>query len=138
VRGLPSTTITTPGRTARMFVAIVWYSSASTLIVLMPRSASSSTSGTGINVMGQIGAGIMRDTIKLSNGTSGMDTDVVAQGPLLIGGGVGYIKPLSGSLSLVADASAIAGIAVTSSLGSAPKLTSGLTTDLSLGLLVGF
>src|SRR5690606_28682512 len=46
-----------------------------------------SSSGDGLRVMGQIGAGILRNTIKLDNHEPGMDTDIVAQGPLLVGGG---------------------------------------------------
>ena len=66
------------------------------------------------------------------------DTDIVAQGPLLLGGGVGFTKHLSGNIAFLADLSAIAGIAVVNHLGSAPALNSGVTADLSLGLAVGF
>lgn len=96
-----------------------------------------SPTGEGIRVMGQIGAGIMRNTIKLDNSMPGMDTDIVAQGPLLIGGGIGYTKRMSGSMSFVADLSALAGIAVTDSLGSAPKLNNGFGADLSIGIQLG-
>jgi hypothetical protein len=97
-----------------------------------------SPTGEGLRVMGQIGAGILRNTIKLDNAQAGMDTDIVAQGPLLIGGGVGFTKNLSGSVAFIADLSALAGIAVVDHLGSAPKLNSGLSADLSLGLQLGF
>jgi len=88
--------------------------------------------------MGQVGAGILRNTIKLDNAQAGMDTDIVAQGPLLVGGGVGFTKNLSGNVAFIADLSALAGIAVVDHLGSAPKLNSGLSADLSLGLQLGF
>ncbi len=94
-------------------------------------------SGEGIRVMGQVGAGIIRNTIKLQSQSGGMDTDIVAQGPLLIGGGVGYMKKLNNVLAFVADFSALAGIAVTKSVGTS-VLNSGLTADLSLGLALGF
>lgn len=93
--------------------------------------------GDGIRVMGQIGAGILRNTIKLDNSMPGMDTDVVAQGPLLVGGGIGYAKHLSSSLAFTADFSALAGIAVTDHLGSAPKLNNGVGADLSIGFQLG-
>lgn len=93
--------------------------------------------GEGVRVMGQIGGGFLRNTIKLEGETMGMDTDIVAQGPLLLGGGVGYTKKLGGSVSFVADLSILAGIAVISELdGSA--LNSGISSDISLGFAVGF
>src|SRR5213075_1273646 len=95
-------------------------------------------SGEGVRVIGQLGAGILRNTIKLNNVTDGMDTDIVAQGPLLLGGGVGYTRRISGNIALVADLSALAAIAVVKQLGSAPSLNSGISADLSIGLAVGF
>ncbi|HUJ57132.1 MAG TPA: tetratricopeptide repeat protein [Kofleriaceae bacterium] len=97
-----------------------------------------SETGEGVHVMGQVGAGILRNTVKLSNSMPGQDTDVVAQGPLLVGAGVGYTKWLSPKLAFVADLSALAAIAVTKSLGSAPLLNSGAAADLSLGFALGF
>jgi hypothetical protein len=94
--------------------------------------------GDGVRVMGQIGVGILRNTIKLDMATNGMDTDVVAQGPLLVGAGVGYTKNLSENVAFLADLSALAGIAVVNSFGSAPKLNSGVGADLSLGLQLAF
>jgi hypothetical protein len=95
-------------------------------------------SGQGVHVMGQIGAGILRNTIKIDNPMMGMDTDIVAQGPLLVGGGVGLTKNLSSNIAFIADLSALAGIAVVDHLGSAPKLNNGFSVDLSLGLALGF
>src|SRR5262249_40383801 len=95
-------------------------------------------SGEGLRVMGQLGAGVMRNTIKLDNSEPGMDTDVVAQGPLLIGGGAGFTKRLSGNVSVIADLSVLVGLAVVSSIGPAPVLNSGFGADLSVGLEVGF
>lgn len=94
--------------------------------------------GEGLRVMGQLGAGILRNTIKLNNAEAGMDTDIVAQGPLLVGAGVGYTKLLTGKLAFIADFSALGAIAVVSDLGSAPNLNSGIAADLSLGFAVGF
>jgi hypothetical protein len=97
-----------------------------------------SPSGEGLRVIGQVGAGILRNTIKLSDASDGMDTDIVAQGPLLIGGGVGYTRRLAGNVALVADLSALAAIAVVKNLGSAPNLNSGISADLSVGVAGGF
>jgi len=94
--------------------------------------------GQGLRVMGQVGVGILRDTVKIDNAMNGMDTDIVAQGPLLVGGGAGYTKALSGNISFMADLSVLAGIAVTSSALSSPMLNTGVGADLSLGLQLGF
>ena len=96
-----------------------------------------SRSGEGIRVMAQVGGGVMRNTIKLKGQPSGMDTDIVGQGPLLIGAGVGYTKKLGGAVSFVADVSALGGIAVTSKVGGL-KVNNGIGADLSLGLALGF
>jgi hypothetical protein len=96
-----------------------------------------SASGEGVRVMGQIGGGVMRNTIKLEMQPGGGDTDIVAQGPLLIGAGIGFKKSLSGNLAFVADLSALAGIAVVDKLGTA-KLNTGIGGDVTLGLAVGF
>jgi hypothetical protein len=96
-----------------------------------------SESGEGVRVMGQIGGGVMRNTIKLTTNTPGMDTDIVAQGPLLVGAGVGFIKKLGGKVAFVADLSALAGIAIVDKIGTT-KVNSGIGADLSLGLAVGF
>jgi hypothetical protein len=97
-----------------------------------------SPTGQGLHVMGQAGAGILRNTIKIDNPMMGMDTDIVAQGPLLVGGGIGLTKNLSGNIAFLAELSALAGIAVVDHMGSAPKLNNGFSADLSLGLALGF
>ncbi|MEO8705501.1 MAG: hypothetical protein ABI867_36055, partial [Kofleriaceae bacterium] len=85
----------------------------------------------------QIGGGVMRNTIKLEMQPGGGDTDIVAQGPLLIGAGIGFKKNLSGNVAFVADLSALAGIAVVDKLGTA-KLNTGVGGDVTLGVAVGF
>jgi hypothetical protein len=94
-------------------------------------------SGEGLRVMGQIGFGVLRNTVKLDDATAGMDTDIVAQGPLLIGAGLGLTKRIAGNLALVADLSLLGAIAVVDKLGSAPNLNHGLGADVSLGLALG-
>jgi len=87
--------------------------------------------------MGEAGAGILRSTLQLDNTMSGMgNVDIVAQGPLLLGGGLGYAKKISGSMTFFADLAALAGIAVVDKIGLAP-MNSGVTVDLSLGLAFG-
>lgn len=96
-----------------------------------------SPSGEGVRVMGQVGGGVMRNTLSVTTGEAGMDTDIVGQGPLLLGGGIGYIKSIAGKLSFVADVSALVGIAVVDKLGTT-KVNTGFGADFSLGLALGF
>lgn len=93
--------------------------------------------GEGLRLMGQAGIGVMRNTIKLDNSMPGMDTDVVAQGPMLLGGGLGFAKRLSGSVSFVAELSVLAGLSVFSMPGLSPVFNSGFGADLSLGIQLG-
>jgi hypothetical protein len=97
-----------------------------------------SDSGSGLHVTGEVGFGILRNTIQLATNTPGMDVDVVAQGPVLLGAGVGYTIPLSGSLSLLFDLDALAGIAIVNKLGTAINLNTGISADLRVGVAVGF
>lgn len=100
-----------------------------------------SESGDGVHVMGEVGAGILRNTIKIDASATnmpGMDTDIVAQGPLLLGAGLGYTKHLGDSIAFLAELDAIAGIAVVRTFGSAINLNSGLGADMSVGFAVGF
>jgi len=95
------------------------------------------SSGEGVQLMGEAGAGILRSTLQLDNTMAGMgNVDIVAQGPLLLGGGLGYAKKVSGSMTFFADLAALAGIAVVDKIGLAP-MNSGVTVDLSLGLAFG-
>ncbi len=97
-------------------------------------------SGDGIRVAGSVGVGVLRNTIKLNMAeTSGGDTDIVAQGPLLIGAGLGYNKKLTNNIAFMFDFTLLAGIAVTSSFDAftAPVLNSGVSADVSLGFAIG-
>ncbi|MDQ3336510.1 MAG: hypothetical protein M4D80_15190 [Myxococcota bacterium] len=106
--------------------------------VLLRARYALSKSGEGIRVMGQAGAGIIRNTIKLKESMDGMDTDIVGQGPLLLGAGVGYMKRLSGNVAFVGDLSVLGAIAVVDKVGSAPNLGNGIGADLSVGISFGF
>jgi hypothetical protein len=94
----------------------------------------------GLQVIGSIGGGVMRSTIKLTEAPEGMDTDIVATGPLLVGAGAAYTKPLGGPIKFVAEMNAIAGIPVVEKLGSNPgfQLNFGVQFDVNLGLMFGF
>jgi len=94
--------------------------------------------GEGLHVLGQLGVGFLRNTIKLDTTmTTGGDTDIVAQGPLLIGGGLGYTKRLGQTLTFIADLGVLAGIAVVKTIGVSP-MNSGLSADANIGFAVGF
>ena len=97
------------------------------------------TTGAGVHVNGALGGGVMRNTIKLGNEVGpGMDTDIVAFGPLLLGAGVGYGLPLgAGKARLIADFNATAGLPVIDKIGEA-SMNFGIEFDASLGVLVGF
>lgn len=92
-----------------------------------------SPSGDGLHVLGQIGFGFLRHAVKVDNPEPGMDTDVLAQGPLLVGGGIGATLHLTRSLALFADVSVLGGLAVVNHLGNS-VLNSGVAGDLTLGM----
>jgi hypothetical protein len=97
-----------------------------------------SSTGDGLRFMAEAGFGILRNTIKLDNTVPGMDTDIVAQGPLLLGMGVGYVYRLGSTVDLQLDLNAIAGLAMMKKLGNAIHLNSGIGADMSVGLGFGF
>lgn len=94
-------------------------------------------SGEGLRFLGQAGVGVLRNTIKLDNSMPGMDTDIVAQGPILLGAGVGFAKRLSSSVAFVGELSALAGLAAFEMPGISPVFNTGFGFDLSLGLQLG-
>lgn len=104
--------------------------------------------GTGLQVNGAIGGGIIRHTVKLSAATDEMDTDTVASGPLLIGGGAAWIKALGGPIRFIAEANALAGIPIISEIGTCPEDGSSepgcvrtnfaLQIDVNVGLIFSF
>jgi uncharacterized membrane protein YgcG len=94
--------------------------------------------GGGLHVVGGLGGGIMRDTIKLEGvADETMDTDIVAIGPAWIDVGAGYTAQLGGGLALLAQLNAIVGIPVVSEVGSS-KLNFGVHIDANLGIVLGF
>jgi hypothetical protein len=98
----------------------------------------------GIYVHGDMGAGFIRHIVKLSatSATAAQgDTDTFATGPLLVGGGAGWKKPLGGTVAFQIDLNLLAGIPVIGTVGSGTrptKLGFAVNGDLSLGFSVGF
>jgi hypothetical protein len=97
-----------------------------------------SASGSGLHVMGEVGFGIVRNAIRLSTEMPNMDTDIVAQGPLLFGTGFGYTWRLGESFALLVDLDAIAALAIVDKLGTAIHLHTSAGADLRAGVAVGF
>ena len=97
-----------------------------------------SDTGRGFHITGEAGFGILRNTITLATEDPTMNTDIVAQGPLLLGAGVGYTFRLSDSFSFLLDLDAIAGLAVADKLGTAIHLHTSVSADMCAGLAVGF
>lgn len=101
-------------------------------------------SGDGVQVSGVIGGGIIRHTVKVEEAPSGMDTDTTASGPVLVGGGVGYKKPISGSMAFVGELNTLAAVpAGIKEIGTCPgegcvKPHFGLQFDINLGVLLSF
>lgn len=100
--------------------------------------AKAAAPGSGLSLTAQLGGGIIRNTVKLAEGAvEGMDTDVVALGPVLLGGGVGYGAALTDLLALTIDLTAIAGIPVVGELGTS-KLNFGVQVDATVGAALRF
>jgi hypothetical protein len=99
-----------------------------------------SHAGSGLGAMVELGGGILRNTLKLDASATGpgMDTDIVAQGPLLIGAGIGYTQRIGTMIALFVDLEAIGGLAVVKQVGSAVHLNTGISGDMKLGVAVGF
>lgn len=92
-----------------------------------------SATGDGIHVLAQVGFGFLRHAVKVDDPEPAMDTDVLAQGPLLVGGGIGATFHLTRSLALFADVSVLGGLAVVNRLGNS-VLNSGVAGDLTIGM----
>lgn len=92
-----------------------------------------SPSGEGLHLLAEVGFGLLRHAVKVDNPQAGMDTDVLAQGPLLIGGGMGATIRLTRSLALFADVTVLGGIAVIDRLGTS-VLNSGVAGDVTVGV----
>lgn len=97
-----------------------------------------SSSPSTLYLAGQLGGGFIRNTLKLSDTADPeMDTDVVALGPLLAGGSIGYAAGLGSRLALRFELTAIMGVPVVSELGTS-RLNFGVQMDATVGLGVHF
>jgi hypothetical protein len=97
-----------------------------------------SDTGRGFHIMGEAGFGILRNTITLATEDPTMNTDIVAQGPLLVGAGFGYTFRLGDRFAFLLDLDAIAGIAIADKLGTAIHLHTSVSADMCGGLAIGF
>lgn len=101
-------------------------------------------SGEGFRILAEVGYGLLRNTVTLSNGNSGMNTDIATLGPLLLGAGAEWAKKLNDRATFIAGGTLLGGFAVgvstdakgNSSLTGAP-LNNGVGVDLSVGVLYG-
>jgi hypothetical protein len=94
--------------------------------------------GSGFHLSGEAGFGILRNTITLATDDPTMNTDIVAQGPLLFGSGIGYTFRISDGFAFLVDLDAIAGIAVVDKLGTAIHLHTSVSADMCIGFAFGF
>jgi hypothetical protein len=100
--------------------------------------------GAGIQFSGVLGGGVVRNTVVIDEAPDGMNTDTTVMGPLLFGGGLGYILALSGPMRVVAEVNALAAVtAGFDELGSCPgdgcvRPTNGAQFDANLAVLVAF
>lgn len=85
----------------------------------------------GLRFNGAIGAGYIRYRV----GVEGDAHDTMAAGPLLVGGGVGYVHKLSKSWRVVADANVLGAIASSDNYGGVPN-EHALHFELDIGLAV--
>jgi hypothetical protein len=98
----------------------------------------------GFTVHGDLGGGFIRHIIKLTKTSATAaqgDTDTFATGPLFVGGGLGWQRPLGGLFRLQIDLNLLAGLPVIKQVGSGARPTRlgfAVNGDLSLGLAVGF
>ena len=105
--------------------------------LLRVRYTTSDTGG-GLVLTGSLGGGFVRQTVKLEEEQDpGMDTDTTAIGPLLVGGSLGYVRLLGGSVRLITEADLLAGLPITGEVGNA-RLSFGIQFDVSLGVIVAF
>jgi hypothetical protein len=98
--------------------------------------------GDGLQFSGVLGGGIIRNTVVIDEAPDDMNTDTTAMGPLLFGGGLGYILSLGGPMRLVAEVNALAAVtAGFDEIGSGDGAVSpknGAEFDANLAVLFAF
>jgi hypothetical protein len=98
----------------------------------------------GIYLHADLGGGFIRHIIKLTktSATAAMgDTDTFATGPLLLGGGLGWQRPIAGPVRLQIDLNVLVGVPIIKEIGSGARPTNlgfAINGDLSLGFALGF
>lgn len=105
------------------------------LLVRMRRAAE--PDGTGLQLSAVLGAGYARHTVGLAVPTFGGDTDTAAAGPLLVGGGGGYVLKLGGPLRLAAEADLLVAVPVVAEFVGA-ETAFGVHLGFDLALVVAF
>ncbi len=97
----------------------------------------SSNGGDGLSLIGAIGGGLIRHTIKIEDQPKDMNIDTAASGPLLVGAGINYIRSLAGPMRFVLGLNTTAGIPITSKFqGVTPGFA--LQVDANLGIMFAF
>lgn len=108
------------------------------------RYAPFGSDGDGVQLSGVLGGGIIRNTVVIDEAPDDMNTDTTAMGPLLFGGGLGYIVSLGGPMRLSAEVNALAAVtAGFDEIGTCPgdgcvTPTNGVQFDANLAVLVAF
>jgi hypothetical protein len=103
-----------------------------------------SDSGEGFLLSVAGGGGIIRNTVKVEEAASGMNTDTTASGPFIGGAGLGYLKALSGATHLIAELNALAAFpGGIEELGPCPgsgcvRPNFGVEVDFNFGVLFAF
>ena len=93
--------------------------------------------GDGLAVVGAIGGGLIRHTVKIDDQAPDMNVDTTASGPLLLGAGLNYLRSLSGPMKVVLGLNATAGVPIGVELqGVSPGFA--LQIDANLGVLFAF
>lgn len=85
----------------------------------------------GLRFNGAVGAGYIRYRV----GVDGTEQDTMVAGPVLAGGGVGYVFPISKSWRVTLDVNALAAIAPSDNYGGVPN-EHALHFDLDVGLAI--
>lgn len=98
----------------------------------------------GFQIIGSLGGGILRHTIKLEGAMPGMDVDTSASGPFIVGPGIGYWLHAGGPLRVFVELHGLAGVpAGINTLGTCPgpdcvDLNFSLQFDANIGLVAAF
>lgn len=94
--------------------------------------------GKGLFFSAALGGGVIRQTVQLAAPDDpNMNVDTTAIGPLLVGGGIGYVSSSQGTVRFIAEVSTTMGVPVIGEVGNA-QLNFGIQLDLNLGVQFAF